>query len=54
MNWDVIIVLVLILALMGAYLLGNSLIDAYFKRKEKFVDHLQDKIRKGVIDGTGE
>lgn len=37
----------------GIYLLGHSLIDAYFRRKEKFVDNIQDKIR-GNADGTVE
>ena len=31
----------------GLYLLGQSLIDAYFRRKEKFVDTLNDKIKGG-------
>lgn len=37
----------------GIYLLGHSLIEAYFRRKEKFVDKLQDKLR-GNSDGAIE
>lgn len=35
----------------GVYLLGTVLIDAYFRRKEKFVDTLQDKM-KGKQNGS--
>ena len=37
----------------GILLLGHTLIDVYFRRKEKFVDSLQGKI-KGGSNGTTE
>lgn len=37
----------------GVYLLGRGLIDAYFWRKEKFVDTLNEKLRSGP-NGTSE
>ena len=35
----------------GLYLLGLWLIEAYFRRKEKFIDQLQQRM-KGDQDGT--
>jgi len=29
----------------GLWFLGYNLIDAYFRRKERFVDNLQDKLK---------
>jgi len=37
----------------GLYLLGRSLIEDYFRRKEKFVDHLNNKL-KGKPNGSIE
>lgn len=45
--------LLVIVALILFYFVGNALIDAYFKRKEEFVDHLQDKM-KGTQDASRE
>jgi hypothetical protein len=45
-----VIVLAIVAAGSGIYLLGHNLIDAYFRRKEKFVDTLQGKL-KGETDG---
>ena len=44
-----------IVALMGygVYLLGHSLIDAYFRRKERFVEHLASKIKE-TNNGTAK
>ena len=52
MSDQVIILICIVAGGYGFYLLGQSLIDAYFRRKEKFVDNLQDKIGKGGSDGT--
>jgi len=38
---------------LGIYLLGQSLINAYFRRKEMFVDTLNKKL-KGKGDGPYE
>jgi hypothetical protein len=35
----------------GLYLLGLNLINAYFRRKEKFVEQLQQRL-KGDQNGT--
>ena len=37
----------------GLYLLGRSLIEEYFRRKEKFVDNLNSKL-KGKPNGSVE
>jgi hypothetical protein len=42
----VLYALVVMLIGYGVYLLGHSLIDAYFRRKERFVDHLAAKIKE--------
>ena len=42
---------ILIFGGIGIYLLGQSLIDAYFRRKEKFVDNLNHKM-KGKHNGS--
>ena len=50
---DTLLVIVILAALAGTYLLGDRLIDNYFNRKEKFVDRLQEKM-KGTVDGKSE
>jgi len=37
----------------GLYVIGHNLIDAYFRRKEKFVETLNNKLR-GSSNGTSE
>ena len=47
------IAITIISAGLGIYLLGQSLIDAYFRRKEKFVQTLNDKL-KGEKNGSSK
>lgn len=42
------------IALIGVGLLGLLLIEAYFKRKEQFVDHLQSKVEDSKNGTTGQ
>ena len=44
---------VVVLVAIGLYFLGQMLIDAYFRRKEKYVDKLHQKM-KGDTNGTIE
>ena len=51
MTTEMAVLLTIVVGGSGLYLLGHNLIDAYFRRKERFVDKLQDKL-KGGSDGT--
>ena len=53
MNEPYVYVLMVAITVLGLYLLGQSLIDAYFRRKEKFVETLNDKL-KGDANGPIE
>lgn len=48
---DFQVVLTVVVFGIAIYLLGQFLIDAYFRRKEKFVDRLNNKMR-GQSDGS--
>ncbi len=52
-NTLVLAFLLALLVVVSATFVGRDLIEAYFRRKERFVEHINDQL-KGGQDGTHE